>query len=115
MPLAAHTYDANGNRTSITTGAGTIAATYDDQDRILTFGARNYTHTPHGEVRSWTDSVGTTTLTYDVQGNLVSVNLPSGTTVEYIVDARNCRVGRKVNGVVTHRWLYQGQLRPGLE
>ena len=111
-PLASYSYDANGNRTSVTTSAGTITATYDDQDRILTFGDRTYTHTAHGEVRSWADASGTTTLTYDVQGNLLAVNLPSGNTVEYVVDARNRRIGRKVNGVVTHRWLYQGQLRP---
>jgi RHS repeat-associated protein len=114
-PLATYTYDANGNRTSVTTSAGTVVATYDNQDRLLTFGDRTYTHTAHGEVQSWTDTSGTTTLTYDVQGNLLAVQLPSGTTVEYVVDARNRRIGRKVNGVVTHRWLYQGQLRPVAE
>jgi RHS repeat-associated protein len=114
-PLATYAYDANGNRTSVTTSAGTVVATYDNQDRILTFGDRTYTHTPHGEVSSWADASGTTTLTYDVQGNLLAVQLPSGTTVEYVADARNRRIGRKVNGVVTHRWLYQGQLRPVAE
>jgi RHS repeat-associated protein len=112
---ASYTYDPNGNRVSVTTGAGTITATYDAQDRIVTFGGRTYTHSGHGDVQSWTDSVGTTTLTYDVQGNLLAVNLPSGSTVEYVVDARNRRIGRKVNGAVTHRWLYQGQLRPVAE
>lgn len=34
-PLAEYTYDANGNRTSVTTTAGTTTATYDAQDRIL--------------------------------------------------------------------------------
>jgi YD repeat-containing protein len=84
-PLASYTYDANGNRTSITTSSGTISATYDDQDRILTFGSRTYTHTAHGDVQSWTDASGTTTLTYDVQGNLRAVNVPNGDVVEYIV------------------------------
>jgi RHS repeat-associated protein len=32
-----------------------------------------------------------------------------------VADARNRRIGRRVNGVVTHRWLYQGQLRPVAE
>jgi RHS repeat-associated protein len=50
-----------------------------------------------------------------VQGNLLAVGLPSGTTVEYVVDGRNRRIGRKVNGTVTHGWLYQGQLRPVAE
>lgn len=90
-------------------------ATYDAQDRILTFGARTYTHIAHGDVQSWTESGATTTLTYDVQGNLRAVTLPSSTVVEYVVDGRNRRIGRKVNGVVTHGWLYQGQLRPVAE
>jgi len=112
VPLASYTYDANSNRTSVTTDAGTVLATYDSQDRVVTFGDRTYTHSPNGEVQSWTDSSGTTTLTHDVQGNLLSVNQSTGTTVEYIPDARNRRIGRRVNGVMTHRWLYQGQQRP---
>jgi YD repeat-containing protein len=61
--LASYGYDPNGNRTSVTTASGTVAATYDAQDRIVTFGDRTYTHTAHGEVQSWTDSSsGTTTL-----------------------------------------------------
>ena len=36
--------------------------------------------------------------------------LPSGTHVEYVVDAQQRRTARLVNGVVTNRWLYQSQL-----
>ena len=79
--LAEYAYDPNGNRTSVTTSAGTTSATYDAQDRILTFGARTYTHTAHGEVASWTEAGATTTLTYDMQGNLLQVALPSSATV----------------------------------
>jgi RHS repeat-associated protein len=38
--------------------------------------------------------------------------LPDGTQIEYVVDGRNRRVGRKVNGVLTQGWLYQDQLKP---
>ncbi|MBK6422491.1 MAG: RHS repeat-associated core domain-containing protein [Gemmatimonadetes bacterium] len=38
--------------------------------------------------------------------------LPTGDSVEYLIDGQNRRVGRKWNGAVTHRWLYQNQLNP---
>ncbi len=37
--------------------------------------------------------------------------LPGGTTIEYVIDGQNRRIGRKVNGVLTHGWLYGDQLR----
>jgi RHS repeat-associated protein len=54
----------------------------------------------------------TTRYTYDVLGNLLQVVLPSATTIDYLVDGQNRRIGRKVNGVVTQGLLYQGQLSP---
>src|SRR5205823_2406689 len=39
-------------------------------------------------------------------------DLPNGSTVDYLIDARNRRVGRQLNGVVTQRWVYQDQLKP---
>ncbi len=109
-------YDANGNRHAVTTAGGTIAATFDAQDRILTFGTRTYTHTPHGDVAGWTDSATstTTTLTYDVQGNLRQFQQP-GATITYTVDGRNRRIGTAVNGVPVQGFLWQGQLRPVAE
>ena len=109
-------YDPNGNRNSVTTAGGTIAATFDAQDRIQTFGTRTYTHTPHGDVQGWTDSATntTTTLTYDVQGNLRQFQQP-GTTVTYTVDGRNRRIGTAVNGTPVQGFLWQGQLRPVAE
>lgn len=38
-------YDANGNRMSATTAQGTVSATHDDQDRLLTYGTRSYAYT----------------------------------------------------------------------
>ncbi|MBK9429529.1 MAG: hypothetical protein IPN65_03370 [Elusimicrobia bacterium] len=45
----------------------------------------------------------TTTYDYDAVGNLRGVTLPSGTTLEYVIDGRNRRVGRKVNDTLTQR------------
>src|SRR5206468_603006 len=35
--------------------------------------------------------------------------------IEYVIDGQNRRVARKLNGVVTNRWIYSGQLTPAAE
>ncbi|MBK9429523.1 MAG: hypothetical protein IPN65_03340 [Elusimicrobia bacterium] len=55
-----------------------------------------------------TEGGETTTYDYDAVGNLRTVTLPSGTTLEYVIDGRNRRVGRKVNGTLTQGYLYDG-------
>jgi RHS repeat-associated protein len=46
---------------------------------------------------------------------LLSAALPDGRTVEYLVDAQNRRVGKKVNGSLAQGWLYVDNLRPVAE
>ncbi len=41
-----------------------------------------------------------TTYNYDVIGNLTSVTLPDGTQIDYLIDGRNRRIGKKVNGAL---------------
>lgn len=108
-------YDANGNRTALATQFETTTGTYDDQDRLLTYGSATYTYTPDGNLHTKVQGGQTTTYTYDELGNLTAVELPNGTTIGYIIDGMNRRVGRSVNGVITHRWLYEGKLRPVAE
>ena len=57
----------------------------------------------------------TTIYDYDELGNLVSVTLPGGSVIEYEIDPMNRRVGRKFDGEVTHRWIYQDRLNPVAE
>ena len=105
-------YDANGNRTSLTTPGGTVTAAYDDQDRLLAYGGTSYSYTANGEMRLKVVGTDTTRYTYDVLGNLRQAQLPNGTIVDYVLDAQNRRVGKRVNGVLVERLLYQGQLAP---
>ena len=42
----------------------------------------------------------------------MSVTLPSGTLIEYVIDASNRRVGKKVDGVLERKWLYKDGLNP---
>lgn len=109
---ASYYYDANGNRVSATTGAGTVSGTYDDQDRMTGYGSASYTYGPSGDLRTRTAGGQTTTYSYDALGNLLGAWLPDGRTVEYVIDGLNRRVGKKVGGQLREGFLYQGQLRP---
>ncbi len=106
--ISSYSYDTNSNRLQATTPSGTVSATYDAQDRLLTYGAATYAYTANGELASQTVGAQTTSYQYDVLGNLVSVSLPSGKAISYVVDAENRRVGKMVNGTLVEGYLYDG-------
>lgn len=110
--VATYVYDANGNRLSKATPGGTVTGNYDDQDRMLSYGNATYTYTANGELKTKTVGGQTTTYDYDALGNLRGVILPDGRRVEYLIDARNRRVVKKINGALIQGFLYQGQLKP---
>jgi RHS repeat-associated protein len=108
-------YDANGNRMqALTSSQGMVTGSYDDQDRLLEYGGNTYTYTANGELLTKTSYGQTTTYHYDVLGNLRQVELPAK-TIEYVIDGRNRRVGKKVNGTLVQGFLYQGRLKPVAE
>ncbi len=109
---AAYTYDTNSNRLSRTTASASDNATYDDQDRLLTYGDAAFTYTANGEIASRSSSAGTTSYGYDSLGRLVSVSLADGRHIEYTLDARGRRVVKKVDGTVVSKFLYENGLRP---
>ena len=112
---ATYTYDANDNRLNVADDRGPRNGAYDDQDRLLSMGAATYTWTPNGELATKDVDGQVTRYTYDVLGNLLRIGLPNGTAIEYLVDGRNRRVGRKINGALTQAFLYEGSLRPVAE
>ena len=101
-----YTYDTNGNRSG---------GTYDDQDRLLNYGANTYTYTANGELLTKTMAGMTTAYDYDLLGNLMNVALSNGTNIQYIVDGQNRRIGKKINGTLVQGFLYQDQLSPVVE
>jgi RHS repeat-associated protein len=113
--IATYTYDANSNRLAHTTPTGAVTGTYDEQDRLLSYGGTTYTYTANGELQSRTVKGQTTQYTYDVLGNLLRVDLPEGTQIDYIIDGENRRLGKKVNGTLAQGFLYQDQLEPVAE
>ena len=105
-------HDDNGNRLTRTTAGGTESGTYDDQDRMRSFGSASYGYGAGGDLRSRTVAGQTTWYGYDGLGNLMQVALPDGRTIDYVVDGLDRRVGKKVNGTLVEGFLYDGQLRP---
>ncbi len=118
--LAEHfEYDANGNRTlGFNAAAGTTyTGTYDDQDRLLSYGPFDFTYTANGELETKTNRVtGEAWLfQYDALGNLLTVGLPNGDLIDYLVDGMGRRVGKKKNGVLLKQWIYRDELKPVAE
>jgi RHS repeat-associated protein len=131
--LEHYEYRDNGNRISANavglafgSGPGTVPVNlldteilYDDQDRLLWYGSTEYGWTPDGRLASKTVHVDPsdpstdeiTTYTYDVLGNLRRVELP-GMNIDYIIDARNRRIGKKIGGNLVQGFLYKDGLNP---
>jgi RHS repeat-associated protein len=84
----------------------------DDQDRLTSYGGTSYTWRPAGALESRTDASGTSWFDYDALGSLRAVLLPSGARIDYVVDGQGRRIGKKVNGILTEGFLYEGKLRP---
>lgn len=119
-----YAYDSNGNRLSHTPGNTTQTDFVDaqdrwDQTRTTNYGNIFYGVSANGEVISKqvkTPSPGPiTNYTYDFFGNLTGVSVAGGSTISYVVDGMNRRVGKKVNGNIVKRWLYRDRLRPVAE
>jgi len=113
--VSTYDYDANGNRITAVTKAGTFQGFYDLQDRITKYGDASYTYTANGELTSKIGADGTTSYNYDVYGNLRGATLPDGTSIEYVIDANNRRIGKKVNGILLQGFIYKDQLEPVAE
>ncbi|WP_413557964.1 RHS repeat domain-containing protein [Bdellovibrio sp. HCB209] len=110
-------YDSNSNRNGGNVGVQGTSATYDDQDRLLTYNTLSFTYNADGVIETKTNSTTSQTVQYeyDVFGNLKQVDLPGGTVINYSIDAINRRVGKKVNGVVQKYWIYMDQYRIAAE
>ena len=105
---ASYAYDANGNRLS----RNGVSGTYDAQDRLLSNGGTSYSYTANGELKRKTQGGANTEYAYDALGNLLQVQLPGDLHIDYLIDGRNRRIGKKVNGTLVQGFLYQDQLKP---
>ncbi|MEW5878221.1 MAG: RHS repeat-associated core domain-containing protein [Acidobacteriota bacterium] len=105
-------YDGNGNRVMEVKPNGTvITGSYDDQDRLLSYGDYSFSYTANGELLSKCQGSVCQHLDYDVFGNLRHVILDNGMEIEYVIDGRNRRIGKKINGTLVQGFIYDDQLR----
>lgn len=102
-------YDLNGNRTHEN---GVLIASYDSQDRLLTYRQSSFTYNHNGELETKVNGADVTSYTFDEEGLLRSVTLPDSTSIQYILDGLGRRVAKKVNGVIVSGWLYLDGLKP---
>ncbi len=110
-----YAYDDNGNRQSVTTPGGTVMAFFDAHDRMVEQGDVELEYDVTGELVMRVDGVAVTQYEHDAFGRLVAVELPDATLIEYDLDARGRRVGRRVDSVLEQAWVYDGQLDPVAE
>ncbi|KZN59869.1 hypothetical protein N473_02835 [Pseudoalteromonas luteoviolacea CPMOR-1] len=116
-------YDSNGNRLieEITQGTSTVrvAATYDEQDRLLTYGNCTFSYTTNGHLASKVCAQQEQRFSYDIFGNLLGVEVYNDGAISkqiaYHVDPQNRRVAKWVDGQKTTSYLYAGQLNPVAE
>jgi RHS repeat-associated protein len=113
--ISGYIYNSNSNRLSHTAVSGTITATYENKDRLPTYGNTSYNYNLNGELLEKIEGTDTTRYFYDNLGNLLQVVLPNSDVIDYIIDAKSRRVGRQVNGSLEKQWLYHDQLNPVAE
>jgi RHS repeat-associated protein len=100
-------YDAAGNRVAVKTPSGTLKATYDDRDRLLSWGAARYVFQPDGQLASITVGDANTDFRFDDFGVLRAVTLPDGRRIDYLVDAGGARIGKRIDGTLVNGYLYR--------
>lgn len=111
-----YAYDANGNRLSHTGSGGSSVGTYDVQDRMLTYGNSTFAYNANGDTTRKVENGQSTNYQYDLFGNLRTVTLPNaGGVIEYVIDGKNRRIGKKINNVLVQGFLYEDQLKPAAE
>lgn len=85
--------------------------TYSIEDHLLTAGNTSYQYNRDGFLTTKTQGKIATNYTYSSQGELLSVQLPDGRTIEYLHDPLARRIAKKVNGNLTEKYLWQGRTR----
>lgn len=125
--VAEYRYDGNGNRLYEITPTSVATAEYDNQDRLKTYTkdgiTSTYTYSDRGTLERVVRSPAPsgidewTNYEYDAFGNLTRVETENQ-IIDYLIDASNRRVGKKVNGQLQKTWIYriyQDALEPVFE
>jgi RHS repeat-associated protein len=107
-------YGPNGNRTyemNVFKGIAGRTLTYSDEDHLLTAGNVTYQYNLDGVLINKTHGINQTFYVYFSRGELLSVGLPDGRVIEYVHDPLGRRIAKKVDGIITEKYLRQGLTR----
>jgi RHS repeat-associated protein len=105
-PNGTRTYEMNALR-----GIAGRSMSYSDEDHLLTAGTATYQYDLDGFLTTKTQGTEVTTYSYSSRGELLSVSLPDGRIIDYLHDPLGRRIAKKVNGVITEKYLWQGLTR----
>jgi RHS repeat-associated protein len=84
---------------------------YTNDDQVITAGGTSYAYDADGFLHTKTKGSSTTTYTYTSRGELLTVNLTTGTVIGYDYDPLGRRITKKVNGTIAEKYLWQGSTR----
>lgn len=112
LPYSSYTYDNNGNRTSGTHAGTAFTATFDDQDRMLTYNTRVYSYNANGDNTQieW-NTTETSHFSYDALGSLLSITLPDTTSLVFQYDGLGRQARVAVDGVTEVRRIYENDFQ----
>jgi YD repeat-containing protein len=129
---------ANGMLTGTTLGVVTDALSYNGFGEAASYEATvngaslfrtDYAYDKLGRIVGKTEILGSTVSSYtygydeagrlqrsiyayDEMGNFRRVTLTDGRVIDYVIDAANRRIGKKVDGALVQSFLYQDRLKP---
>ena len=107
-------YDGVGRRSyemNVARGIDGRSFAYSDEDHLLTAGDTAYQYDLDGFLTTKMDASGATAYSYSSRGELLKVVLPESKVIEYLHDPQGRRIAKKINGVITEKYLWQGLTR----
>jgi RHS repeat-associated protein len=84
---------------------------YDNENHLLNAGATTYQYDVDGFLTDKIEGLNTTEYVYSSRGELLRVDLPNGTVIEYVHDPLGRRIAKKVDSVIEEKYLWQGLTR----
>jgi YD repeat-containing protein len=70
-----------------------------------------YSYTDRGTLHQRVDGTLMETFSYDALGNLTRVERNGGSDIDYVIDAKGRRVGKRIDGSLRKQYVWGGALR----
>ncbi len=96
-----YTYDAVGNRLTNTKDGVQTTATFNDDNKLTQFGSTSYSYDNNGN----RTAAGSKTIAYNLENKVATQSASGDPTIEFTYDGNGKRLGQKVNGTQTRRYI----------